>query len=191
MSAIGSIGGTSTVPGVDGFADLTTQEFIQIMFAELSNQDPFEPADSKAMVDQLASLRSIQADLNLESKLSSLVKQNEFAAAATLVGQVVGGVTLAGTRVIDLVVSVSNTADGPVLNMFDGSRIPFAWVEEVLGPLGDDPDVPDDDEPDPDIPGDDPEYISKNLGGDNGDTDGGDDTQSEERKPHPYRGSPR
>jgi len=193
MSAIGSIGGASTPPGVNGFSDLTSDDFIRIMFAELTNQDPFEPADSKAMLDQLSSLRSIQSDLDMGERLSELVRQNEFAAAATLVGQVVGGVTIDGRRVLDLVVSVSNTPDGPVLNLFDGSRMPFAWVEEVLGRLDDDPDVPDDpDDPDPpDVPGDEPEFISKNLDPEDGNIDDGDDADSDGRLPHPYRGAAR
>ncbi len=76
-------------------------------------------------------------------------------AAAGLVGQVVGGLTLNGDRVLDLVVSVSNTAEnGAVLNLFDGQQIPFSHVEQILGPLNNDP------EPEPEVPsdeGDDPE----------------------------------
>ncbi|MEZ6243776.1 MAG: flagellar hook capping FlgD N-terminal domain-containing protein [Phycisphaerales bacterium] len=191
MSAISSIAGGSSTGGANGFSELTSEQFIKIMFAELSSQNPLEPSDSKALLDQLASLRSIQSDLDMGQRLDSLVKQNQFAAAATMVGQVVGGVTLDGIRVIDLVVSVSNTPDGPVLNLYDGSRMPFAWVDEVLGPLVDDPDDPSDpDDPDPpDVPGDDPNYISKDIDPEDGNIGDDGNADTDNLQHHPYRGA--
>lgn len=151
MSAINAIGGSSSPASasVNGFSSLSSEEFVEIIFAELTNQDPLEPNDSKALIDQLSSLRSIESDIALTENLNSLVEQTQFAAAAGLVGQVVGGLTLSGERVLDLVVSVSNTAEhGAVLNLFDGDKIPFANVEEILGPLNQDPD--------PETPADEP-----------------------------------
>jgi hypothetical protein len=56
--------------------------------------------------------------------------------------------------VADLVISVSMTDEGPVLNLFDGSRMFFSNVDEVIGPLDDpDPvDPPDNNEPPPPPP---------------------------------------
>lgn len=144
MSAISAIGSSSDPVSstVNGFSSLSSEEFVEIIFAELTNQDPLEPNDSKALIDQLSSLRSIESDIALTENLNSLVEQTQFAAAAGLVGQVVGGLTLNGDRVLDLVVSVSNTAEnGAVLNLFDGDQIPFDNVEEILGPLNTDPET--------------------------------------------------
>ncbi len=146
MSAIGSIGGSSAPQNAaaSGFSALSSEEFVKIIFTELTNQDPLAPSDSKALIDQLASLRSIESDIALTENLNNLVGQTEFAAAAGLVGQVAGGLTLNGDRVLDLVVSVSKTVEnGAVLNMLDGSRVPFSFVDEVLG-------VPQEAQPDPD-----------------------------------------
>lgn len=144
MSSIGSVGGTSTPASssAGGFAALSSDEFLEIIFAELSAQDPLEPQDTQALLDQINSLREIEADLALQDQLGELVDQNGFATAANLIGNLVSGITTDGRRAADLVLSVSQTAEGPVLNLFDGSRMLFSMVDEVIGPL--DLDVPDD-----------------------------------------------
>lgn len=150
MSAISGFGSTNSfsTTNSNAFSELTSGQFLQIIFTELANQDPFEPNDSQAMLEQLATIRSIEADTQLSSKLSSLVRQSEFAAATGLIGSLVSGVTLDNRRVADLVISVSMTQDGPVLNLFDGSRMFFSNVDEVVGPLNNPPPVnpPDDDD---------------------------------------------
>ncbi|MFK7883107.1 MAG: flagellar hook capping FlgD N-terminal domain-containing protein [Phycisphaerales bacterium] len=154
MSSISGFNSTQPVSstGTDAFSDLTSAEFLQIIFTELANQDPFEPNDTQAMLDQLSSIRAIEADTQFSNQLSQLVRQNELAAASGLIGSLVSGITLDNRRVADLVVSVTQTDQGPVLNMFDGSRMFFSNIDEIVGPLDDDPDGPDPDDG-PDDPG--------------------------------------
>lgn len=144
----------------DAYSGLKTEEFIKIMFTELSNQDPFKPNDSAALLEQISSIRQIQSDIELGAKLESLVSQNQFAGASSLIGKLVSGISELHDRVVGLVVSVSRTANGPVLNLDDGTRVPFANVDELVDPAifddegGDPPpsDPPDDDPPDDDPP---------------------------------------
>lgn len=139
----------------NAFSELTSGQFLQIIFTELANQDPFEPNDSQAMLEQLATIRSIESDTQLSTKLSALVRQSEFAAASGLIGSLVSGISLDNRRVADMVISVSMTQDGPVLNLFDGSRMFFSKVDEVVGPLNNPPppvDPPDDDNNEPPPP---------------------------------------
>ena len=138
MSSINGLGSASSpTNSTDAFSALTSGEFLQIIFTELQNQDPLEPNDTSAMLDQLSTLRSIESDTQMVDSLSSLVSQTEFAAASSLIGSLVSGITLDNRRVADLVVSVSNTQDGPVLNLFDGSRMFFNNVDEIVGPIDD------------------------------------------------------
>ncbi|MFI4896526.1 MAG: flagellar hook capping FlgD N-terminal domain-containing protein [Phycisphaerales bacterium JB059] len=183
MSTIDALGGSSNPQStsVSGFSSLSSEEFVEIIFAELTNQDPLEPNDSKALIDQLSSLRAIESDIALTDNLNALVQQTQFAAAAGLVGQVVGGLTTSGERVLDLVVSVSNTAEnGAVLNLFDGDRIPFANIEQILGPLETEPEPEPEPEPvdeDEEAPGDDDDTVGEttNTTGASAATSGDDD----------------
>ncbi|MEX0876217.1 MAG: flagellar hook capping FlgD N-terminal domain-containing protein [Phycisphaerales bacterium] len=167
MSAIDSLGPNSN-PGNSGdaFSALTSGQFLQIIFTELTNQDPLAPNDTQSMLNQLSTLRSIESDTQMVDSLARLVSQSEFAAASTLIGSLISGITLDNRRVSDLVVSVSMTQDGPVLNLFDGSRMFFRNVDEVVGPI----DGFDDDDDDDDIPDDDDQNNDDDppIGDDNG-----------------------
>jgi len=120
-------------PAHDAFSDLKSQDFVKIMFTELSNQDPLKPNDSNALLQQMSSLRSIQSDLDLSSKLESLVSQNQMASASNLLGRYVSGLSETNQRVIGVVATVSRTSDGPVLTLDDGTRVPFSQVDELAG----------------------------------------------------------
>jgi flagellar basal-body rod modification protein FlgD len=116
----------------DAFSDLTSEQFVKIMFTELSNQDPLKPNDSNQMLQQLSSLRSIQSDIDLGKKLSDVVTQNQLATAGALLGKWVSGITDQNFRVVGSVDSVSRTSDGAILNLNNGYRIPFKNVDAML-----------------------------------------------------------
>lgn len=142
MSSIGSVSGFSNPVSKNAFSDLTSEEFVKIMFTELANQDPLKPNDSSALLEQMSSLRSIQSDIDLSSKLQSMVSQNQLAAAGGLIGRYISGISTGNLRVEGEVVSVSRTSEGPVLNLDNGFRVRFDNVDEMIDPALLDP--PDD-----------------------------------------------
>jgi flagellar basal-body rod modification protein FlgD len=133
------ISGTSTdsltaIKQPDAYSGLKTDQFIKIMFTELSNQDPTKPNDSAALLQQISSIRQIQSDIDMGAKLESLVSENQFAGASTMIGKLVSGVSEDNDRVVGKVLSVSRTDTGPVLNLDDGSRVAFGNVDEMVDP---------------------------------------------------------
>lgn len=128
----------STTP--NGFSELTSEQFVEIMFAELSNQDPLEPSDSQAMLDQLSSLRSIESDMQLGERLDQMVDRSDFSAASSMIGRIISGITTSAEQTIDQVFSVSQTSEGPILNLVGGQRVRLADVIEVADPIAEDDD---------------------------------------------------
>ena len=49
-NAAGAIGGAG---GSNRFNELSSEDFMKIIFTELQQQDPFEPNDSSALLEQL------------------------------------------------------------------------------------------------------------------------------------------
>lgn len=138
MSAIGTAGLVGVEPGrvpSRGFSEITSEDFVKIMLSELTNQDPFAPNDSQQMLNQISTIRSIESDQAMLNSLGEMLDSSAFASAANLIGTLVSGLTEDNRRAVDVVLSVSRTADGPVLNLFDGSRVPFRNVDEVVAPL--------------------------------------------------------
>lgn len=163
MSAISPFGSSNSGnSSANALSTLSSDEFLQIIFTELSNQDPLSPNDTSATLDQLSTLMSIESDTQMVQSLTQLVGQNELTAASSLIGSLVVGTSLDNRQVADLVISVSMTQDGPVLNLFDGSRMFFSDIIEIVGPIddinndddNDDPPIDDntDDDDDDDVP---------------------------------------
>ena len=91
MSAINALAG-SGAPAATGsrFNELSSEEFIKIIFTELQNQDPFKPNDSGALLEQLNSIRSIESDIEMSNRLGAgvvwLNTFNRFDASAPFGG---------------------------------------------------------------------------------------------------------
>ena len=115
----------------NGFGEMSTSDFIRIIFTELTHQDPFAPNDSSALLEQLNSIRSIESDLQLVDQLKSLVFENQFALAAGLMGKYLTGLTESLDRVSGYVVSVLREGDSVQLELDNGWRVPLGSVENV------------------------------------------------------------
>jgi flagellar basal-body rod modification protein FlgD len=135
MSAVDALSGSSAggVAPPNAFSSLTSESFVKIIFSELGHQDPLQPNDSKALLEQLSSLRNIQSSMDLSSSMGSLVAQNQLAAASNLIGKSVSGVSENNERITGVVKSVSRTSDGATLNLVSGQKIKMNNVDEVLG----------------------------------------------------------
>lgn len=73
-SSLSSLGSNTSTPASSTpsrFSDMSSEDFIKIIFTELSNQDPFQPNDSAALLKQLDSIRSIESDVKLTDQLQS------------------------------------------------------------------------------------------------------------------------
>src|SRR5436190_21465775 len=126
-------GNTARTP-TDRFSEMSSEDFIKIIFTELSNQDPFKPNDSSALLQQMSSIRSIESDLKLTDQLKSLVTQNQLSSAGGMIGKFVGGLTSDNKRVAGLVVSVERQGDNVNLELDNGWSVPINNVERVIDP---------------------------------------------------------
>ncbi len=134
MSAVDALSSaTSTSPtAASGFSSLSAEDFSKIIFTELSKQDPLQPNDTNALLQQISSIRAIQSDIDLTTNLQSLVSQNEFASASTLIGKTVSGIDDQNARVTGLVTSVSRTANGTVLTLDGGQRMNITDLDQIV-----------------------------------------------------------
>jgi flagellar basal-body rod modification protein FlgD len=125
-------GATGSTPS--RFSEMSTEDFVRIIFTELSNQDPFKPNDSAALLQQLNSIRSIESDMKLGEQLEKLVTENQLAAASGMIGKFVGGLTEDNTRVAGFVVSAIRQGDDIALELDNGWFVPINNVETVIDP---------------------------------------------------------
>lgn len=122
---------TNQASAPNGFAELSSGEFLQIILSELSNQDPLAPNDTAAILEQLSSIRNIESQVALEGKLDALVTQNAVAAGSRMIGSYVKGLNNLNNPVEGLVESMSVQNGKPILNLSDGTALPAERVTEV------------------------------------------------------------
>ncbi len=135
MNSVASLdsGGGHTGP-VNQFSEMKTEDFVKIIFTELTNQDPFEPNDSSALLEQLNSIRSIESDVALTDQLKSLVTENQLASASNMIGKYVDGMNEDNDKVSGYVVSVSRQGDSVMLELDNGWTLPIDRVESIVDP---------------------------------------------------------
>jgi len=120
--------------GSNPYAELNSSDFLQIMLSELANQDPFEPNDSAAILEQLSSLRSIESDLSLQDQLESLVLQSTIGQAGTMIGKVVEGLDTSNRTIRGTVQSVRIVDGKATLEFENGVTLGLDRVTAVTNP---------------------------------------------------------
>lgn len=115
----------------NGFADLSSDEFIKVLISELSNQDPLKPQDSGALMEQMSSLRNIESQLQLQKSLESLVAQNSVASASGLLGKLVAGLDDANSQVSGLVTGIRIKDGQAILELDTGHALKADRVTEI------------------------------------------------------------
>ncbi|WP_428386547.1 flagellar hook assembly protein FlgD [Mucisphaera sp.] len=134
-ASLGGISAASTT-SQNRFAELSSQDFVRIMVEELANQDPFEPNDSAAIIDQLSGLQNIESQNELQDSLEALVTQNSFASATSLIGKTVTGVANDGQVVTGRVASVTNRDGKSIFTLDTGQEIPDDRLQGIQDPGG-------------------------------------------------------
>ncbi|MEX2213104.1 MAG: flagellar hook capping FlgD N-terminal domain-containing protein [Phycisphaeraceae bacterium] len=134
-SAASAIGGQASAAG-GGFAALSSTDFIKVLLTELSNQDPFQPQDSGALLEQLSSLRNIESQLSLQKGLESLVLQNGVTSAAGLIGKDVEGLDANNDSISGVVASVRVERGKAVLELSSGKSLAIDRVTSISQPTG-------------------------------------------------------
>lgn len=113
------------------YATLNSGDFVELMLTELTNQDPFEPTDTKAILDQVSGLRDIESSLQLQTTLEDLTLSNGLASAGTLIGKPVTGLDLSNDELSGTVRSVRLNDGTPTLALDSGRTLPLDRVTQI------------------------------------------------------------
>jgi len=99
---------------------LDYNNFLQLLVAQLKNQDPTNPSDPTAFVSQLASFSSVEQQVNTNSKLDALLTQTELSQGASVIGRTV---TSSDGSISGQVASVQITSSGSTATLTNGETL--------------------------------------------------------------------
>jgi len=74
-----------------GFAGLTADTFMKLLITELQNQDPLSPVESSDMLNQLAMMRNLSANIELADALEAITSNQQLSTAAAFIGKQITG----------------------------------------------------------------------------------------------------
>lgn len=127
------IGGAATeaAQGASGRAKISQKEFMKLLIAELTNQDPLKPMENQQFVQQLASLQTLESTAALTDGIRDLVRLQQLSSASSLLGREVVGIDADGGFVSGKVERVATEGNQIVL-VVDGQPVPLSGISEVL-----------------------------------------------------------
>jgi len=109
---------------------ITTDEFLKILVAELTYQDPFEPMSNTDFAQQIAQIESMRSSEELTEGIGALLKQQQITSAGALIGKTVRGGTAQGGLVEGVVERATVDSNGVHL-IIDGYDVPLDNVLEI------------------------------------------------------------
>jgi flagellar basal-body rod modification protein FlgD len=104
--------------------------FLQLLVAQMRNQDPANPTDSSEFLAQTAQFTALEKMQQVADQTSQLVALQVAFGASSMVGGTVSYAGAEGGMLSGVVSSVRFEATGPVLQV-DGKDVHFAEVQSV------------------------------------------------------------
>ncbi len=123
MTTVSSVSGTGTADSTSSSSavgQLDYNAFLQLLIAQLKNQDPTQPMDSTQFVAQLATFSQVQESVTTNTKLDSLLTAQSLTMADAFIGHTV---TSADGQTSGVVTAVKITSDGPLATLANGDTL--------------------------------------------------------------------
>jgi flagellar basal-body rod modification protein FlgD len=115
----GSIAAASTA-GSSPSQTLNYDAFLQLLIAQMKNQDPTKPMDASQQIAQLATFSGVEQAIKTNAKLDALISSVSLTQAEGLLGRTV---TSSDGSVTGQVVSVRVVSDGAVAVLGSGKEV--------------------------------------------------------------------
>jgi flagellar basal-body rod modification protein FlgD len=109
---------------------MNSSEFMQLLVAQLQNQNPLSPTDPTTFITQTSQLTMVQALQNLETSTTQSNQEIGVMASSSMIGRTISGTLSDGTPFSGTVSSVQVTSSGPQLNI-GSSSVPLSSVTSI------------------------------------------------------------
>ncbi|MDH4439913.1 MAG: flagellar hook assembly protein FlgD [Rhizobium sp.] len=103
-------------------ASLDYDNFLQLLIAQMKNQDPTDPMDATEQIAQLATFSQVEQTIQTNSNLETLITGNALTNASNYIGKTI---TSADEKTTGVIASVRVYSDTMVATTTDGKEIPI------------------------------------------------------------------
>lgn len=110
---------------------LTSDDFIQMMIAQLQHQDPMQPTTNSELMSQMSQISQLQSNTSLQSTLKTLASQSQIGAAGAMIGKTVAGLDDTDKAVQGVVTSVRVEGESIYLELDSGKKLGLSRVTSI------------------------------------------------------------
>ena len=101
---------------------LNYDAFLQLLIAQMRNQDPTDPVDPTTQMAQLATFSQVEQAIKTNAKLDAMLTSSALAQADGIIGRTI---TSASGHASGEAVALTVGAEGAVAILEDGSEVPL------------------------------------------------------------------
>jgi flagellar basal-body rod modification protein FlgD len=109
----------------------TRDQFLKLLVAELTSQDPLDPVSNADFMQQIVSMQNLEQTSALTDGLRAFERFQRMASGSAMIGRDVTGLTSGGQTVSGVVTRVVLENGGVLAVLADGSRVPLESVTEI------------------------------------------------------------
>lgn len=124
VSSVSNAFTTQRSATTEGSSTVNYDNFLKLLMAQMTNQDPTEPMKSTDYMAQLATFSQVEQTVKGNAKLDALLTSSAWSQADSVIGRTV---STADGKVSGQVSSVTITSEGAVAKLKDGTHL-------LLGP---------------------------------------------------------
>jgi flagellar basal-body rod modification protein FlgD len=130
VDAIGSTLANSEVPSA---AQLSQEDFMRILLAQLQFQDPLKPMDNQEFVAQLAQFSALEINRQQSERVDQLLSMQSVTQSVGIIGKKIEMKTSLGSSLAGTVKAVSLRTGEPLLTVdVNGSMITDVRLSDVV-----------------------------------------------------------
>lgn len=108
--------------------DFDSDDFMNLLLAQIKNQDPLEPMDNQQFMSQLTQLNSLNVLKSIDTNTKELIWDNQLGNAASFIGKEVEYSVNDGASTSTGVVTAVTFEDGAVMLTIDGEQVALSDV---------------------------------------------------------------
>lgn len=110
------------------------EDFLKLLAAQLTHQDPTAPMDNKDLILQLSQFSTLEATTNLNNNMEKFISSNKLANATSMIGKEVSYYdTTTGGLYVGEVSAINVGTDGPVLTVGTAS-VQMSQIASIRNP---------------------------------------------------------
>ncbi|MGR6432006.1 flagellar hook assembly protein FlgD [Rhizobium sp. PAMB 3182] len=111
---------TTAAQSASASASLNYESFLQLLIAQIQNQDPTDPMDASEQIAQLATFSQVEQTIQTNSNLENLISQTALSQASSYIGKTI---TSSDGETTGVIASVAVGSDGLTAITEDGSKV--------------------------------------------------------------------